>query len=532
MSCRCDQCGVEGAKSAFKYCAACREAIYCSPECQRTHWKAGHKHKCVKQNKADTPAAPPPIPPPPPPIAVGAAVVISGIVSQPLLNGSRGSVTGGPDPETGRWAVRCAVDGKSRKLKPANLAVPLGGGAQSGGGGGGGGTSAAAGGEDECTICLDVLQQPQTLPCGHRFCRGCVAGMRERGVGTTQVCPLCRGPMPDAKRMEVEAAMLIMQFERWRKGEREGAPQPPWARELLSRAVGLMREALAIDPENAEAHSNLGYALGKLGDVNGSLSAYRAAIAADSQYANAHFNLGNLLSNRGDVAGAVAAHRAAVAANPQHADAHNNLGVALKQCGDMAGAEAAYRAAIAADPQYARAHTNLGSILDDSGDVRGAEAAFRTAIAADPQDAQAHTNLGTLLGQRGNVAGAEAPAALPSLQFRSMLLRTSTWAASSRIAGMWLVPRPPIVLPAPRTRKMLMRTSTWAPCFRSAGTWLALWPPSALPSPRTRSMRLCARTWASSSRKAVTRWAPKPPSAQPSPRTRSTRPRTPTSSGA
>ena len=272
MSCRCDQCGVEGAKSAFKYCAACREAIYCGPECQRTHWKAGHKHKCVKQNKADTPAAPPPIPPPPPPIAVGAAVVISGIVSQPLLNGLRGSVTGGPDPETGRWAVRCAVDGKSRKLKPANLEVLLGGGAQSGGGGGGGGTSAAAGDEEECTICLEALQQPQTMPCGHRFCRGCVASMRQYGVREAQVCPLCRGPMPDAERLFLGTALMLMQYDRLTKGEQKGAPLSPSAQELLSKATGQIREVLAIDPEHARAHTSLGVALECRGDLAGAES--------------------------------------------------------------------------------------------------------------------------------------------------------------------------------------------------------------------------------------------------------------------
>ena len=84
----------------------------------------------------------------------------------------------------------------------------------------------AADGEVECAICLDALPQPQTLPCGHRFCRGCVASMRERGAGATQVCPLCRGPMPDAQRLCLEAMRMLTQFERWQKGKRAGAPQP------------------------------------------------------------------------------------------------------------------------------------------------------------------------------------------------------------------------------------------------------------------------------------------------------------------
>jgi Flp pilus assembly protein TadD len=319
---------------------------------------------------------------------VGAVVVISGIVSQPSLNSSRGSVTGGPDPETGRWTVRCAVDGKSRKLKPANLEVLLGAGTQSDCSGDGGGTSASADGE-ECAICLDALQQPQTLPCGHRFCRGCVAGMREHGALDTQVCPLCRGPMPDAERLQLKAVGLLVQYERWKKGQREGAPQPPWVQELLSRAAGLFREALAIDPEHALAHSNLGYALGKLGDLDGAISAFRAAVAVDPQFAMAHSNLGGKLHARGDLAGAETACRAAIAADPQYAMAHINLGVILKKRGDMAGAEAAFRAAIAANPGYAEAHTNLGCMLGLRGDLAAAAASFAKAVQIDPSNADA-----------------------------------------------------------------------------------------------------------------------------------------------
>ena len=131
------------------------ESWYCSLACQRKHWKAGHKHKCVKADKAEAAhavAAPP---------AVSAAT------------------------QSGGGASAAA----------------------------GGGARAVAGGE-ECAICLDALQQPQTMPCGHRFCRGCVASMRRHGAAVAQVCPLCRGAMPDAERLQMEALRLFAQYER------------------------------------------------------------------------------------------------------------------------------------------------------------------------------------------------------------------------------------------------------------------------------------------------------------------------------
>ena len=54
---------------------------------------------------------------------------------------------------------------------------------------------------------------------------------------------------------------MVTQFERWRKGERMGAPLPPWVQELVRRVVGLCREVLAIDPAHSRAHAELGFAL-------------------------------------------------------------------------------------------------------------------------------------------------------------------------------------------------------------------------------------------------------------------------------
>ena len=44
----CEACGQEGAD---KCCSRCKESYYCSIVCQKRHWKAGHKHKCVEAEK-------------------------------------------------------------------------------------------------------------------------------------------------------------------------------------------------------------------------------------------------------------------------------------------------------------------------------------------------------------------------------------------------------------------------------------------------------------------------------------------------
>ena len=53
----------------------------------------------------------------------------------------------------------------------------------------------------------------------------------------------------------------------------------------MDGAIASHRNALTIDPQNAEAHGNLGTALRKMGDVDGAIASYRAALATDPQNA-------------------------------------------------------------------------------------------------------------------------------------------------------------------------------------------------------------------------------------------------------
>ena len=168
------------------------------------------------------------------------------------------------------------------------------------------------------------------MPCGHRFCRGCVESMRKHGAAVTQVCPLCRGAMPDAERLRVEAGRLLTQYERWKKGQPAGAALPAALQGLMGKTAALCREALAIDHADAQAHYILGYALNEDGDKPGAEAAFRAAIAADPQHANAHYNLGTVLGGCGDHAGAAHLFAAALKIDPSHADAKANLQLALR----------------------------------------------------------------------------------------------------------------------------------------------------------------------------------------------------------
>lgn len=96
-------------------------------------------------------------------------------------------------------------------------------------------------------------------------------------------------------------------------------------------AVELIRRAIAVSPQSAVFHGNLGTALLALGDSANAEASYREALRLDPHYADGQINLGNLLLARGETAAALDCYRLAVAAEPRRSDAHLGLATALSR---------------------------------------------------------------------------------------------------------------------------------------------------------------------------------------------------------
>ncbi len=168
------------------------------------------------------------------------------------------------------------------------------------------------------------------------------------------------------------------------------------------------QEALRLNPDYAEAHSNLGVALKDQGQLAEAVAQYQEAFRLKPDYAEAHLNLGNALREQGQLAEAVAQYQEALRLNPDYAMAHNNLGNVLRDQGQLAEAVSEYQEALRLKPDFAEAHNNLGNALWDQGQLTEAVAQYQEALRLKPDYAEAHLNLGYALRDQGQLAEAVA----------------------------------------------------------------------------------------------------------------------------
>ncbi|MDP6651616.1 MAG: tetratricopeptide repeat protein, partial [Gammaproteobacteria bacterium] len=159
-------------------------------------------------------------------------------------------------------------------------------------------------------------------------------------------------------------------------------------------AITNFNHAIGIDPNHAEAYSNLGILLKQKGDLGAAIESYTRAIEIKPDYAEAHSNLGNALLDKGNPTAAISSYNWAISFKPDYVDAHYNLGNALKETGDLTRAIESYNRAIGIKPGYAKTHYNLGNTLLEAGDLTGAIESYNRAIEIKPDHVDAYYNRG------------------------------------------------------------------------------------------------------------------------------------------
>lgn len=158
---------------------------------------------------------------------------------------------------------------------------------------------------------------------------------------------------------------------------------------------------LRDDPTNPLRHDAVGDLYVEDGRFDEAIAEYRKSIALNPESASTHYNLGYALSVRAGGAGRAGAEaasefREALRIDPEYAQAHNNLGALLELQGRTDEALEHFQRAVALRPDHFDARINLAQLLSARGQSRDAADAFRAALALRADDPRALSGLAWL----------------------------------------------------------------------------------------------------------------------------------------
>ena len=154
----------------------------------------------------------------------------------------------------------------------------------------------------------------------------------------------------------------------------------------LALGMAALKEALQLDPDNAQYHNTLGLVLLNLERPVDAQAEFQTAIDLDKTSPDLQHNVGVSLAQQKRFDDAIAAYKKALTfptyTTPEVA--YYNMGEAYIQLGKPQEAQESFRAALQLEPTMVAAHYGLGLALSQGGRRDEARAAFRQARDLDP----------------------------------------------------------------------------------------------------------------------------------------------------
>ncbi len=148
--------------------------------------------------------------------------------------------------------------------------------------------------------------------------------------------------------------------------------------------VDLLSRALAIRPDQAQGHNNLGAALADMKQYAAALASYDRALAIDPGYPDAHRNRGVALRDLRQYEAALDCFERATALAPGSAETWFGRGVVLQNLRRYESALESYDQAIAINPHYVEAMFNRGAVLVELKRHEEARDTLQRALRIDP----------------------------------------------------------------------------------------------------------------------------------------------------
>ncbi len=215
----------------------------------------------------------------------------------------------------------------------------------------------------------------------------------------------------------------------------------------LEAALSSYDTAIALLPENAEAHGNRGNALLELKRPDQALASYDTAIALQPNYAEAHKGRGNALVDLERLEGALSSYDQAIALQPDYAEAYSDRGRLLRTLQRPLEALSSFNRAIALKPADPATYLSRGELLRFEGRTDEAVASLEAGLAVDKL--HGGCRLGACLAQLPIIYGSEAEVPLRRQRYVASLERLAAAVAEPvvmrSVAGVLGIP--PFYLP-------------------------------------------------------------------------------------
>jgi tetratricopeptide (TPR) repeat protein len=168
-----------------------------------------------------------------------------------------------------------------------------------------------------------------------------------------------------------------------------------------NRALGEIKTAMAMQPDNPRVFQTLGEMYVCRGMLEDAEKAFRKAILCEPRFTRAYDSLADVFARRGDRDQEIAAMRKATAISPKNANRQLNLGKALLENDDVEEARKAFAQAVRVAPADLPVRREIGEALLARNLNSEAEGIFRALLYEDPSDIHLYNRLGIACRRQG-----------------------------------------------------------------------------------------------------------------------------------
>jgi len=189
-----------------------------------------------------------------------------------------------------------------------------------------------------------------------------------------------------------------------------GTAYKDFAKAIEAQQLGRYQEALTFyerslenNPNNAEAHNNMGIILSILGAHEAAVEQFNEAKNINPELPQVYNNLGNAHESLGQLHEAIKDYEMAISVQTNYTDSYYNLARVYTEMREFEKAESTLNKLLQLDPNNAYACYGMGNMYAKKRDFDKAITWFEKAIKLKPNYAEAHYKLGVTYGLKGDM---------------------------------------------------------------------------------------------------------------------------------